>query len=68
MDWQLCLTELIILTALIITGWRLVKFFAGSLHHCEACSSADQGCALKDLKKEIQAGKKEKGCKIHDRD
>ncbi len=67
MDWQLYLTEFIILTALIITGWRLMKFFTGSSHPCEACSSADQGCALKDLKKEIQAGKNEKGSKILDR-
>jgi len=67
MVWQYLITGTIILAALILTGLKILKFFTDPLHKCDGCASSCGGCALEDLKKEIQSGKRsDTGCKIQD--
>jgi hypothetical protein len=54
MFWQDITVYLIIATALIITSIRIFRFFASQSGKCDGCS----GCALKDIKKGIPAGKR----------
>jgi len=58
MNWQYLITGSIILTAVILTGIRLWNFFSKKAPDCNGCSSGCGGCALEDLKKEIEAAKK----------
>lgn len=53
MDWQLITVGGIVLAALAVTGYRLVRYFTNPLRKCDGCSSGCGGCSLEELKREI---------------
>jgi uncharacterized membrane protein len=60
MDWQYIIIGIIVAAALGITVYRLIRHLRNPLRHCEGCASACSGCALEQLKKEIDSKKGKK--------
>jgi hypothetical protein len=51
---QTIVTIIIVLAAAIIALIRLIRFFINPLKKCGGCSQNCGGCALEDLKREIE--------------
>jgi len=56
--WQYLLTGLIVFAAVTYTIYRLVRYFKDPLRKCKDCSSSCGGCALEDLKKAKEEGRR----------
>jgi len=55
MIWQYLTVGLIILIAITVSIFRLVKYLKNPLRKCNGCSSNCSGCALEELKKEMKS-------------
>lgn len=52
--WQYIITGMIVIAAAAYTVYRMIKYFTDPLRKCKDCSSSCGGCALEELKKEIE--------------
>jgi hypothetical protein len=58
---QIIITMIIILAAATVALIRFISFFTSPLEKCGGCSQNCGGCSLKDLNKEIDMKKLQKG-------
>jgi hypothetical protein len=56
--WQIIITVIIVIMAISVAVYRLVKYFKNPLHECEDCELGCGGCSLEELKKQIEAKRK----------
>lgn len=52
--WQTVITGLILAAAVIYSVIRLYRYFTDPLRKCRGCSKECEGCALEDLKREVE--------------
>jgi len=51
--WQDMITALIVLTAISIATYRLIRYFNNPLRKCSGCEKSCGGCPLEELKKNM---------------
>lgn len=47
---QLFLTLIIVIGAVVISLWKLIRYFRDPLRGCDGCGKACSGCPLEELK------------------
>ena len=55
---QLILTLIIVIGAVVISIWKLIRYFRDPLRGCDGCGKACSGCPLEELKSKAELKRK----------
>lgn len=56
--FQVILAVIIVIIAISVAIYRIVKYLKNPLHECDGCDLSCGGCSLEDLKKEMESKRK----------
>ncbi len=61
MGWQTIIVAILVIGALVVTVFHVIRVFSDPLRKCKKCSEACGDCPIAELKRELEEKKKSSG-------